>query len=65
MTGRRGREARREARAAHVIEREPFLTRKLAPVELLSTEGLELLEHNADTILEEVGVEVRDHPDRA
>ena len=35
---------------------------RLAPVELASAEGLEILEHNADTILEEVGVEVRDHP---
>ena len=60
--GRRGRAARREARAAAVIEREPFLTRALAPVELVSTEGLELLEHNAETILEEVGVEIHDHP---
>jgi trimethylamine--corrinoid protein Co-methyltransferase len=31
-------------------------------VELVSTEGLELLEHNAETILEEVGVEVREYP---
>jgi trimethylamine--corrinoid protein Co-methyltransferase len=45
-----------------VIEREPFLTRTLKPVELVSEEGLELLERNADTILEEVGVEVRDYP---
>ena len=62
MSGRRGREARREARAASAIERQPFLTCALSPIELLSTEGLELLEHNAETILEEVGIEVRDHP---
>ncbi len=48
-------------RAAHVIAREPFLTRQLTPFELVSAEGLETLEHNADTILEEVGIEVRDH----
>ena len=29
---------------------------------MISAEGLEILEHNADTILEEVGVEIRDHP---
>jgi trimethylamine--corrinoid protein Co-methyltransferase len=57
-----GRAARREARAAAVVARQPFLTRALSPVELVSAEGLELLEHNADTILEEVGVEVRDYP---
>jgi trimethylamine--corrinoid protein Co-methyltransferase len=63
-TGRRGggREARRAARVHAVVEGEPFLTRTLKPVELVSEEGLELLEQNADTILEEVGVEVRDYP---
>ena len=58
-----GRAARQAARAAQVTEREPFLTRRLAPFEIVSAEGLELLEHNADTILEEVGVEVHDHAD--
>jgi trimethylamine---corrinoid protein Co-methyltransferase len=57
-----GREGRRAARVHAVVEREPFLTRTLKPVELVSDEGLEILEHNADTILEEVGVEVRDYP---
>lgn len=63
-TGRRGggRAGRRESRAASVVEREPFLTRALAPVELVSEEGLELLEENAEVILEEVGVEIRDYP---
>lgn len=62
--GRRsgGRAGRQAVRAAHVIEREPFLTRRLSPVEIVSEEGLSIIEHNADTILEEVGVEVRDHP---
>jgi trimethylamine--corrinoid protein Co-methyltransferase len=32
------------------------------PVELVTEEGLELIEHNADTILERVGVEIRDYP---
>jgi trimethylamine--corrinoid protein Co-methyltransferase len=44
-----------------VVEREPFLTRRLAPFELVSEEGLATLEHNADTILAEVGIEVHDH----
>jgi trimethylamine--corrinoid protein Co-methyltransferase len=48
--------------AAHV-EASPFLTRALQPVEVLNEEGLALLEHNADTILEEVGIEFRGDPD--
>ena len=61
--GRRGggREGRRAQRAASTGSAAAFLTRKLQPVELVSEEGLELLEHNADTILEEVGVEIRGH----
>jgi trimethylamine---corrinoid protein Co-methyltransferase len=58
-----GRAGRRAARAAHAPVRAPFLTRALAPFEILSQEGLELLEHNADTILEEVGIEFHDHPE--
>ena len=52
--GRRsgGRAGRQAVRAAHVIAREPFLTRRLTPFELVSDEGLSILEHNADTILE-------------
>ena len=53
------------AAGARVIDRQPFLTRPLRPVEMVSDEGLELLEHNADLILEEVGVEVRDYPRRS
>ena len=53
-----GRAARQAARTAAAIESQPFLTRKLAPVEVLSEEGLELIEHNADTLLEQVGVEI-------
>jgi trimethylamine--corrinoid protein Co-methyltransferase len=58
-----GRDARLAARAHAQIERQPFLTRALSPVEVLSEEGLSLLEHNADTILEEVGLEFRGDED--
>jgi trimethylamine--corrinoid protein Co-methyltransferase len=63
--GRRtgGRAGRKAARLAAQVERVPFLTRTLAPVEVLSEEGLSLLEENADTILEQVGIEFRDAPD--
>lgn len=62
--GRRsgGRAGRAALRASTKVAREPFLTRKLAPVDLISDEGLALLEHNADTILETVGMEIRDYP---
>jgi trimethylamine--corrinoid protein Co-methyltransferase len=58
-----GREARLALRSHAVVERQPFLTRKLEPFEVLNEEGLAILEHNADTILEEVGVEFRGDPD--
>ena len=58
-----GREGRRAARLSHQVERMPFLTRTLAPFEVLNEEGLSLLEHNADTILEEVGIEFRGDQD--
>ena len=34
----------------------------MAPFEVLSTEGLETIEHAADTILEEIGIDFRDYP---
>jgi trimethylamine---corrinoid protein Co-methyltransferase len=49
-------------RASHVIERVPYLTRTMRPYEIVSDEGLATIEHAADTILEEVGVEIRDYP---
>lgn len=58
-----GRDARRAARLHAHLERVPFLTRTLAPFEVLGEEGLSMLEHNADTILEEVGIEFRGDPD--
>jgi trimethylamine--corrinoid protein Co-methyltransferase len=60
--GRRsgGRAARVAARTHAVAERIPFITRTMKPLEVLSEEGLELVEHNADTILEQVGIDFRD-----
>ena len=59
--GRRagGRDGRRALRANAVVAHEPFLTRTLAPYEVIGEEGLALLEWNADTILQEVGLEFR------
>jgi trimethylamine--corrinoid protein Co-methyltransferase len=64
-TGRRGggRAARQAARTARAIDSVPFLTRKLAPVEVLDEEGLALIESNAEKLLEQVGIEVGNFPE--
>src|SRR5919107_4026934 len=61
--GAGGLAGRQAARLATHVAREPFLTRKLAPFEVLDEEGLATIEHNADTILERVGLEFRGDPD--
>ncbi|HEV8488198.1 MAG TPA: trimethylamine methyltransferase family protein [Candidatus Limnocylindrales bacterium] len=58
-----GRAGRQALRLSHQVERVPFLTRTLAPFEVLGEEGLSLIEQNADTILEEVGLEFRGDPE--
>jgi trimethylamine---corrinoid protein Co-methyltransferase len=60
---RRGRAARQVERLAKATDYLPYLTRKLTPVEVVSAEGLETIEHNADTLLEEVGIEVGNFPE--
>ena len=40
----------------------PWIDRKIPPYEILDAEALELIEHNADTVLEEIGIEFRDFP---
>ena len=55
-----GRAGRQQARAAAVVESQPYLTRAMQPFEILSVEALEIIEHNADTLAEEQGVAVRD-----
>jgi len=59
--GRRGgRDARRAARAKSQAVRKPFVTRRIPCYEVLTEEGLALIEHNAETILEEIGIEFRE-----
>ncbi len=58
-----GRSARQAMRTAQAIESIPYLTRKLAPVEVISQEGLELIEHNAEILLSEVGIEILNYPE--
>src|SRR5215472_17539968 len=58
-----GREAKIAARTARSHAFVPYITRNIPYYEVLSSEGLELLEHNADTILEEIGIDFRDDPE--
>jgi trimethylamine--corrinoid protein Co-methyltransferase len=58
-----GRAGRQALRLSHQVERVPFLNRTMPPFEVLNEEGLSLIEHNADTILEEVGLEFRGDPE--
>jgi trimethylamine---corrinoid protein Co-methyltransferase len=58
--GRRGREARIEARQGRATNSTPFIKRNIPVANLTSLEALEIIEHNADVILEEIGIEFRD-----
>jgi trimethylamine--corrinoid protein Co-methyltransferase len=56
-----GREARRAARSGESgAARAPYVVRKLKPLEVLDEEGLAIIEANADTVLQEIGIEFRD-----
>jgi trimethylamine---corrinoid protein Co-methyltransferase len=63
--GRRpsGRDAKRAARTARALNFVPYITRRIPCYEVLGNDGLELLEHNADTILQEIGIDFRDDPE--
>src|SRR5260370_14530141 len=60
--GRRGREARRTARSQRSALSIPYINRNLPLTEVLSAEGLEIIENNAERLLAEVGIEFRDVP---
>ncbi|MFQ5784843.1 MAG: trimethylamine methyltransferase family protein [Alphaproteobacteria bacterium] len=57
---RGGSEARRAARGRREIAQLPYITRGIPLTEVLSEEGLEIIENNAETILEEIGIEFRE-----
>lgn len=52
-----GRDAKRATRAASAASSVPYITRKVPYYEVIGPEGLETIEHNADTILEEIGID--------
>ena len=59
-----GRDARRQAReAGNQSLATPYLVRNISPVDMLSDEGCELIEKNAERVLEEIGIEFRDDPE--
>ena len=55
-----GAEARRAARRGGGATQRKFITRRIPLYEVLSEEGLALIEANAETILQEIGIEFRD-----
>src|SRR5579871_2135264 len=55
-----GREAKWVARAARAHSSVPYITRSIPYYEVLSEEGLSIIERNADTTLAEVGIEFRE-----
>jgi trimethylamine--corrinoid protein Co-methyltransferase len=57
------RARRHSARAIQVAAKLPLLRRRIAPVELLPLEAVEIIEHNAETLLEEIGIEFRRDPE--
>ena len=57
-----GREARKAAREETAAISSPYLTRNIPPYEIMSEDNLQIIENNADIILEEVGIDFRDYP---
>ena len=61
-TGRRGRagggaDARRAARTSTEIRQAGFIRRAIKPYEPFTDEQLELIERNAETVLQETGID--------
>lgn len=60
---RRGREARKEARQNRAGIHIPYIKRNIPVSNLTSDEALEIIEANADILLEEIGIDFRDDPE--
>ena len=58
-----GRDARRQLRAGGGVQAAPYVTRKIPPVDILSDEAAEIIEANAETILEEIGIDFLEDPE--
>jgi trimethylamine--corrinoid protein Co-methyltransferase len=59
-SARGGRAARRSARENAAPVSFPYIQRNLPPFEVLNEEAMDIIENNADRILEEIGIEFRD-----
>ncbi|MEE2774853.1 MAG: trimethylamine methyltransferase family protein [Pseudomonadota bacterium] len=60
--GARGGAARRKQRTAYKNEFSSFIRRKIPNFEILNDEALEIIEENAEKVLEEIGVKFVDNP---
>ena len=58
-----GRGARRQLRSGGAAQSAPFITRNLPPVDILTDEAAEIIEANAETILEEIGIDFLEDPE--
>ena len=58
-----GRDARRAMRSASSSMSKPFITRSVPVYDVLSDEGAEIIENNAEIILEETGIDFKDDPE--
>ena len=52
-----GRDARRQLRSGGGAQSAPYITRNIPPVDILTDEAAEIIEANAETILEEIGID--------
>src|SRR5213079_125685 len=57
---RGGAEARRAARTTGTAKQQGFIRRNIPLYEPFTTEQLELIEHNAEVVLQEIGIDFRD-----
>ena len=58
-----GRDARRASRAAATTVSKPYITRNAPVYDVLSDEGAEIIENNAETILGEIGIDFKGDPE--
>ena len=58
-----GRQGRKALRENAVVKVAPFIERKIPYFDYLSEHGLQLIEDNADVLLEEIGIDFLDDPE--
>lgn len=63
MAGRTQRKRRSRRQDTGRLPRDPYVTRNIGPLNVLSEEGLSLIEENADRILQDTGMEFHDDPE--